>query len=116
MIASGAFTRAIVLRPTSGPRARGKTARTTRPRGRSDEALVIFLRAYAYSGDPRPLLRIATFEYVTGHYPDARAHATRTKLLLRDQPSKLRYETDALIKAVARECNKFKDPVRCVGD
>jgi hypothetical protein len=81
---------------------------------RSDDALPIFLRAYAYSGDPRPLLRIATFEYVTGFYPDARRHASHTRELLGERPSKLRDEIDALLRAIAVECDKRKEPRPCV--
>lgn len=76
---------------------------------RSEEALPIFLRAYAYSGHPRPLLRIATFEYVTGFYKDAREHALHIRRSLGDQPSKLRDEVDALIKAIEVACKKQPD-------
>lgn len=79
--------------------------------GRADDALPIFLRAYAYSGDPRPLLRIATFEYVTGYYMDARGHAKHVKELIGKQPSKLAKETDDLLAAIEAACKT--DPRAC---
>lgn len=74
----------------------------------SDKALPKFLRAYAYSGQPRPLLRIATFEYVTGHYVDAREHASRIRDVEPEANSELRKEADELLRAIEADCEQKK--------
>lgn len=79
---------------------------------RPDEALPVFLRAYAFSGNAKPLLRIATFEYVTGHYKDALQHARRVRDSVPEKTSGLRKETDELIRVILADCKQAKADCR----
>lgn len=79
---------------------------------RREEAHVLFLRAYAYSGKPRPLLRIATFEYVTNDYKDALLHARTALDGFSDKSSPLFKEAQILVETIEKECAAQKRTCR----
>jgi tetratricopeptide (TPR) repeat protein len=75
-----------------------------------DDAELVFLSSYAFSGNPWPLLRVATFEYLQKDYRDALEHAESARTRLNGTP-KLFKEADALVKTVEKECAAQK--IRC---
>lgn len=76
----------------------------------SEDAELVFLSSYAFSGKPWPLLRVATLEYLMKDYRNALEHAESARERLQTTP-KLFKEADALVKAVEKECADQK--IRC---
>lgn len=75
-----------------------------------EDAELVFLTAYAFSGKPRPLLRVARFEYLRKDYRTALEHAESARARLKDAPQLFK-EADALVKTIEKECAEQK--IRC---
>ncbi|MBL9013620.1 MAG: tetratricopeptide repeat protein [Myxococcales bacterium] len=75
-----------------------------------DDAELVFLTTYAFSGKPRPLLRVARFEYLRKEYRTALEHAESARARLKASP-KLFQEADVLVKTIEKECAEQK--IRC---
>jgi tetratricopeptide (TPR) repeat protein len=75
-----------------------------------EDAELVFLTSYAFSGNPGPLLRVARFEYLRKDYRTALEHADSARARLQAEP-KLFKEADALVKTIEKECAEQK--IRC---
>jgi hypothetical protein len=77
-----------------------------------DEAELVFLAAYAFSGKPWPLLRVAAFEYLQKDYKAAIEHAEKARRGLKGTSPKKVKEAEALVKAIKQECAADKTACR----